>query len=101
MNPRFWLASVAVALSLGAAGCDGYVSGPPGQAGQPPPGGLGAPGSAGASNPGASGVGATLPSGCDAKAPLRRLTNFEYARTLHDLFPGFDLGKTGEAIPGD
>ncbi len=98
MNPRFLLSGVGLALSLGSVACDGYVSAPPGQAGRQPPGSLGTAGSTGAALPG---VATTLPSGCDAQAPLRRLTNFEYARTLQDLFPGYDLGQTGKVIPGD
>ncbi len=98
MNSRFWLGGVGLALSLGSVACDGYVSGRPGQASQQPHGALGTAGSANAGQPGVAPI---LPSGCDAKAPLRRLTNFEYARTLHDLFAGYDVGNVGDAIPGD
>jgi Protein of unknown function (DUF1592)/Protein of unknown function (DUF1588)/Protein of unknown function (DUF1595)/Protein of unknown function (DUF1587)/Protein of unknown function (DUF1585) len=98
MNARSWSSGLLAVLLCVA--CDGYVSGPPEQRmSQQPPGGLGSAGGSGTA--GQLGAPVTLPTGCDAQAPLRRLTNFEYARTLQDLFVGYDLGKPADTIPGD
>jgi hypothetical protein len=84
-------------LALCGAACTGNVSGSSARQGSG--GSTAATGNATGDN--ATKPGPTLPSGCLAPAPLRRLSNFEYENTLRDLFPGLKLGSPSHQLPGD
>ena len=81
---------------LGALACTARLDGA-----SPSPGpGLSAAGNA-TTGPETSGGSATRGGDCQAPAPMRRLTNFEYEATLEGLFPGYELGGPATEIPGD
>jgi hypothetical protein len=99
---RPWLVCVFLVTLAAAAGCTGFVSGPPGQTSTGATGsgtgatglGTGTAGAAGATVTGTAGAGAVS---CNAAAPdpgdapLTRLTQEQYLNSIKDLFGNVNL----------
>lgn len=93
------LSALALTVTLGAAaGCTGTIE--PNQA---MPNAAGSSSAAGSGNSGGGGGGAVTPAACGAtaavRAPMRRLTRFEYNNTVRDLFG--DTTSPANAFPSE